>query len=114
MKVSFEKVIDGLNRYIDKEIYANLGDLQEILVRMVVGRVNQNSEVIKNYFMTNGFYRTLCIVDSEGMVDVDKLLQELKTEIERKGSIMVEVPLIGKMTFRASDVDVLRREIYGG
>jgi hypothetical protein len=114
MKVEFEKVIDGLNRYIDREIYKNLNDLQEMLARLTIGRINQNADGIKRYLMTNGFFKTLCLVDSDGMVDIDSLLQDLRTEIERKGSITVEVPLIGKITFKANDVDILRNEIAGG
>jgi hypothetical protein len=114
MKVEFEKVIDGINRYIDREIYGNLNDLQEMLARLAVGRINQNSDGIKKYLMTNGFCKTLCLVDSEGMVDVDDILQDIRAEIDRKGSIQVEIPFIGKLTFRANDIDVLRSEIIGG
>lgn len=114
MKVSFEKVIDGINRYIDKEIYGNLNDLQEMIARLAVGRINQNSENIKKYLMENGFCKTLCLVDADGMVDIDKILQDVRTEIERKDSIQVQIPFIGKMTFHAHDVDVLRNEITGG
>lgn len=113
MKVKFESVIDGINRYLDKEIYGNLNDLQEFLARLAVGRINQNSELIKTALMSNGLARTLCIVDSEGMVDVDSLCQDIKREIDRKGSIQVEIPMIGKLTFKSVDVDVLRDLING-
>ena len=114
MKVSFEKVFDGINRYIDKEIYRNLNDLQEMLARLAVGRINQNAENIKKYLMENGFCKTLCLVDTDGMVDIDKILEDVRTEIERKDSIQIEIPLIGKLTFHSDDVDVLRNEIHGG
>lgn len=108
MKVRFEKVIDGVNRYIDSEIYKNLNDVQEILARIVVGRVNASAENIKNVFMNNGFAKTLCLVDSDGLVDIEPLLHDLRAEIEKKGKIEFSVPMIGKMKFTASDVDVLR------
>ena len=108
MKVQFEKVIDGVNRYIDSEIYKNLNDVQEILARIVVGRVNAGAENIKNVLMNNGFAKTLCLVDSDGMIDIDPLLHDLRAEIEKKGKIEFNVPMIGKMKFTASDVDMLR------
>ena len=113
MKVKFENVIDGVNRYLDKEIYGNLNDLQEFLARLAVARINQNADLIKTSLMNNGLARTLCIVDSEGMVDVDSLSQDIKREIDRKGNIQVEIPMIGKLTFRSVDVDVLRDLIIG-
>lgn len=114
MNVKYEKVIDGINRYIDREIYGNLNDLQEILARMAVGRFNKNSEAIKSALMTNGFCKTLCLIDSNGMVDIDSILQDLQEQISRKGCVQIEIPLIGKITFRESDVDILRRDIEGG
>ena len=114
MKIKFEGVIDGLNRYIDKEIYSNLNGVQEIMARFVVGRINQSAETIKQNFMNNGFLRTLCIVDSEGMVEVDQLLADIRREIERKGVLEVDVPLIGKMKFTPEDVDVLKNEMLRG
>lgn len=108
MKVKFEKVVDGINRFIDKEIYSNLNDAQEIMVRLVVGRLNSNTESIKSMLMTNGFAKTLCLVDSEGNVEIDQLLQEIRREIERKGTLEFSIPLIGRIKFTASDVDVLK------
>lgn len=111
MKVRFETVVDGINRYIDKEIYKNLNGLQEFVARLVVGRVNDNAESIKNVLMNNGLAKTLCIVDSDGMVDVDVLLADIRREIERQGSLQVDIPMIGKLTFHTADVDMLRDEI---
>ena len=112
MKVKFEAVVDGINRYLDKEIYGNLNDLQEFAARIVVGRINQNTEAIKASLMSNGFIKTLCIIDSEGMVDIDSILQEVKREVDRKGHIQIDIPMIGKLTFCSADVDVLRDQIY--
>lgn len=104
MKVKFESVIDGINRYLDKEIYGNLNDLQEFLARLAVGRINQNTANIKAALMNNGIAKTLCLVDSEGMVELDPLLQDIKKEIERKGCIQFEVPMIGKLTLDRKSV----------
>jgi hypothetical protein len=111
MKVKFERVLDGLNRYIDSEIYCNLNDFQEFMARIVVGRVNSSADNIKNILMSNGFAKTLCIIDSDGMVDIDKLMQEIRHEIERKGSVEFTVPMFGKMKFTAADVDLLHNMI---
>lgn len=111
MKVKFETVVDGINRYIDKEIYKNLNGVQEFVSRVIVGRMNNNAEVIKNMLMSNGFAKTLCIIDNDGMVDVDTILSDIRREIERQGSLQVDIPMIGKLTFHPDDVDVLHNEI---
>ena len=53
-------------------------------------------------------------MDSEGNVDLENLAKDLKREIERKGKISVEVPMFGKISFVASDIDEIYREITGG
>ena len=113
MKVKFETVIDGINRYLDREIYVNLSDVQELVARVVVGRINQNMDVLKASLMTNGFIKTMSIIDTDGMVDIDWLLENVRKEIERKENIRVEIPLIGKLTFCPEDVEVLREHICG-
>jgi hypothetical protein len=114
MSVSFEKVIDGINRYIDKNIYSNLNPTQEFLARIVVGRFNQNADTFKKNMMQNGFMKTLCIIDSEGMVDVDSLFCDIKREVERQNGLQIDIPYIGKLKFCVDDVDALKREIIGG
>ena len=113
MKVSFEKVVEGINRFIAKEIYPNLNELQEFAARIVVGRVNNSTAALKEYLANNGFVKTFGIIDSEGMVDIEQLLSEIKQEIQRKGTLVVEIPMMGKLTFKPEDVDVLYNEIKG-
>ena len=107
MKVKFETVVTGINNYISKNIYGNLSHTQEFLARIVVGRLNQSAASLKNTMMNNGFLKTLCIIDDNGMVDVEQILNEVRREIERQGSVCFEIPLIGKLTFNAADVDAL-------
>ena len=107
MNATFENVIDGINKYINQEIFSNLNDLQEVAARVIVGRLLDNADQLKQYMMSSGFVKTLCVIDGEGMVDIDRLLQDVKKEIERTKSLTVTIPLIGKLTFHPSDVDVL-------
>ena len=53
-------------------------------------------------------------MDSEGNVDLEPIMRDLKREIDRKGKLSVEIPMFGKMSFTAADVDEIYREITGG
>ena len=114
MKVSFEKVVDGLNRFIAKEIYPNLNELQEFAARLVIGRLNNSVNAVKAYLLNNGFVKTFGIIDTDGMVDIEQLLAEIKQEIQRTGSLTLEIPMMGKITFKPADVDALYEEISKG
>ena len=112
--VGFNKVVDGLARYLNNNFYSKLNDWQEVLARIAVGRIIGNPEALKQSLMANGIVRTFAVMDSEGNVDLENLARDLKREIERKGKISVEVPMFGKMSFVASDIDEIYREITGG
>lgn len=113
MLYKFERVIDGLARYIDAEIYSNMNDLQEIIARIAIGRLIGNEENIKNTLSNNGIIRTFGIIDGDGMVDVDALVADIKSAMQKKGKVEISIPMFGKMTFRPEDMDVIHKYICG-
>lgn len=112
--VSFDQVLDGLARYLNKNFYANLNDWQEIVARLAIGRIIGNPEALKQSLQANPFVRTFAIFDSEGNVDLEPIMRDLRKEIERKGKMTVEIPMLGKISFTGEDVTELYREITGG
>jgi hypothetical protein len=110
----FEKVIDGLVKYIDGELFPKMNDLQEIFGRIIVGRISVNSNQLKEALLNNEILMTFGIMDKDGNVDVNGLAEDLKKEIERRGTLMVSIPMFGKITFTPHDVDVIRQYIEGG
>ena len=109
--MEFEKVIRGVNKYLNTEIYSEMNDWQEVLARMAVARVMGNSETLKETLASNGYITTFAIMDDNGNVDVDGLSKELKTQLELKGKMTIKIPLLGGFTFTATDVDKLYRMI---
>ena len=107
--MKFEKIINGIIKYIDAEIYPTMNDWQEILARVAVARVLDSSEQFKRTMLTNGFLRTFGIIDSEENVDVDGLLNTLREQIEQKGKLTISLPLMPRLTFTASDIDNLKK-----
>ena len=112
--VSFEQILDGLARYMNKYFYSNLNDWQEIVARLAVGRIIGNPETLKQSLQANGIIRTFAVMDSEGNVELEPLMRDLRKEIERKGKMTVEIPMFGKISFTGEDVTELYREITGG
>ena len=113
MKIEFSKIIDGVARFIDKEIYPGMNDWQEVLARAAVGVTLESSSRIKETLMGNGIVKTFCIMDEEGNVDIDRLTSVLKAEIQKKEKVSVKVPVFGTFVFTAADVDELRQMIVG-
>ena len=112
--VSFNQVLDGLSRYLNNNFYSKLNDWQEIVARLAVGRIIGNPETLKQSLQANGIIRTFAVFDSEGNVDLEPIMKDLRKEIERKGKMTVEIPMFGKISFTGEDVTELYREITGG
>lgn len=111
--MEFEKVLNGITRYINNEIYSNMTDWQEILARIAVSRMVANSENLKKSFIENPFIKTFAIIDNNGNVDLEGLIRDIKSQIAQKEKISFSIPVFGKFTFTPSDVDKLHHTILG-
>jgi hypothetical protein len=111
--MTIDRVVSGINKYINAEIYATMNDWQEVLARIAVGRIIGNPEMLKQSLQENGIVRTFAVMDSAGNVDLEPIMRDLKREIERTGKLSINIPMFGKMTFNASDVDIIYRSITG-
>lgn len=112
--MEFERVLKGIMKYLNNEIYAGMNDWQEMLARLAVSRIIGNEQNLKNMLMTNPFVKTFAIMDPKGMVDVEGLMRDIKTQIQEKEKISFSLPIFGRFTFTAADVDKLHRTILEG
>ena len=111
MNYSFEKVIHGITKYIDHNLYSNMNELQELVARIAVGRAIERSDAMKEALVKNGIVRTFGIIDSEGAVDVDGLAHDIKKHIMQHGTLEISIPMFGRLKFVPEDVDELYRFI---
>ena len=112
--VEFNRVIDGLTRYLNNNLFSKMNDWQEVLARIAVGRIIENPEALKQSLAANGIVRTFAIMDSDGNVDLEPIMRDLKREVERKGKLSFDIPMFGKISFLPQDIDEIYREITGG
>ena len=103
--MEFNKVLNGLAKYLGKEVFANMNSWQSTLSRVAVARLLNNSENLKKMLTENGFLKTFGIFDDSGNVDIDGLANDIKTAIREKGFIEFELPLFGNFKFIESDID---------
>ena len=112
--MEFEKVLNGILKYINQEVMVGMNDWQEMLARIAISRMIGDSHKLKETLASNGYVRTFGIMDRDGNVDVDGLMHDIREQIERKGKVSFEIPLMGKFTFTPDDVDRLHEKILEG
>ena len=110
----FDRVINGIIRYLNAEVYIGMNDWQEMIARMAVSRLLSRKDQLRESLIANPFVKTFGIIDDAGMVDVDGLLDDIRVQISEKGKLEFSIPMFGKFTFRENDVDRLRQLIMEG
>jgi hypothetical protein len=111
--MTFDRVLNGILKYLNNEIFSGMNDWQEMIARIAVSRIVGNGEKIKAT-LDNPFIKTFAIMDDDGNIDVDGLARDLKEQISQKGSLKFSIPMFGTFCFTADDIDTLHRTIMGG
>ena len=111
--MEFNRVINGIVKYLNSEVVPNMNEWQGFLARMATARVLNNTENIKKMLADNVYIKTFAVFDDNGNVDIDGLINDLKTAIKDKGYIEFELPMFGRFKFIESDIDNLHSYIRG-
>ena len=111
--MEFETVLNGIIKFLNKEILNQMNSWQEMVARVAIARVINNAEEIKKMLTQNPLLKTFAIADENAIIDVDGLVDDIKTAIHDKGCIELDLPMFGKFKFVESDVDLLHSYIRG-
>lgn len=103
-------VLRGIASYIDAEIVAKLaGSWKAWAVGAAAGLAVARADAVITKLSDNAAVKALSLIDGEN-IDVDIIIAELRRQAQ-KGAAVVDIPLIGPVTFGAADVDSLHRHI---
>ena len=112
--MDFERFIRGLEKYLDREVYDTMESWQRVLARVFVGRMAGSPEDLKKLLTDNPFIRLAHLIDDDGHVDVDRLMCDLRREIEREGKVRISTKIFDDFIFEPKDVDKLHAIIMEG
>jgi hypothetical protein len=109
--MEFDRVFNGIIKYINKEIFPGFNDVQDVIARIALRRVVERKQSIKDALTGNGLLKTFAIIDDRGEVDVDGLMNDIRAEISERQKLQIKIPMFGTFSFVEGDVDVLMRYI---
>lgn len=105
---SVDQVSRGVANFYDTEVRPSLSGWKAIAYGVAVGRIAKGLPRLMEQYAA--FLVPLGIVDS-GMVDVEGLAAELRSQMERSGGELT-IPVMGDVfTFKPHDVDSLVKHI---
>ena len=110
--VHYSRVINGLIAYINNEMAAAFnGSWESWIIRTFAALAGGKAEKLFRTLANNGIIKALDLIDGEN-VNIEQFMAELKRNAQQ-GTATVRLPIIGPVTFNASDVDSLHRYIMG-
>jgi hypothetical protein len=111
--MKFEKIIDGLARYIKNHLYPTMNDWQKLIAVDVVDRAIKKAEALRVWAESNTFIRALGYIDSEGNVDLDGIVSRVKEFARERGKIKINIPFMPAWKFTEQDIDEIHKTIIG-
>ena len=103
---SYERVLNGLTKYIDDEIVNKLPGWKKWVVGSGLGMMLSNADEIFRQIKDNEFVKMLNLVDEQGRINVEEIYKELKKQAQ-KSSASIELPMVGAFVLNDQDVDKL-------
>lgn len=108
MKRSTDQVMQGILNYVDSDVMTKLPTSSKWILGTMVSLASGKASNIIESLKENPMVNALEIVDENGYIDVDMLLDAMKNSVSHYGDISLDVPLVGKMTFNSYDLERLK------
>ena len=107
---NFNKVLNGLSKYVDSEIVSKLNGWQKWVVGGGLGIYLSNANNIYHDLKEKEFVKMMGIIGENDEIDIDKIYHEMKKQAE-KTSITFDLPFIGTITLNEQDIDKMYEHI---
>jgi len=111
--VHYTKVVHGLAEFINQDIVSKLnGSMKAWVVGGIVVLVSNKASALFNELKKTPMIESLGIIDGE-MIDIETIYNSI-LPVAQKGSATINIPMIGAVTYSATDVESAYRYIVGG
>lgn len=104
----FSQLQKGIANYLDNEVMPAFREegWKRVAAGAAVALAIQRSEKFLPMIQNNSFAKTMELVDDKGDLDIEALIPVVKSQLQTE-PMTIDVPMLGKLTFRESDVDKL-------
>lgn len=102
-------IIPGLSRFIDESILVHYPptSMKRILMASGISLYLKGNEGMIDSLISNPLFGALGVTSDDGMIDLERLRDTLKSEISKAGYMRMSFPVVGDIDFTPDDVDAL-------
>jgi len=109
--ISIDEFTEGLFHYIKSEVLPGMPDYGKLLAGAALMRNARRAGDILRELTAGDALRIAGFIEDDNMIDIDAWAMYLKNSMEDfcGGKVCVKLPMLGSITFREADIDVLKR-----
>ena len=111
--MEFEKVVNGLVKYVTARIIPTMNDWQSVGARILLARALRSSREIKDALINNYYVKTFGFISEDGNVDIDGILNDLRSVFKEQPYIEINIPMYGSLKFTEADIDDIKGYLEG-
>lgn len=108
--IEVKKVAAGFTEYANRHILPKMPPTKQFVAGMALGLVGSRAEDLFGLLTDKEWAKALGLTDGR-LVDIDRLYAVAKEQATKLGTIPIEVPMLGLLTFNSNDLDDLYRII---
>lgn len=109
--VTSKQIVEGVVVYANKEIMPKLEPTKQFIAGMALGVAGSKADGMLKLLGQQPMVAALGLIQQNGEVDLDTLYAAASEQMDRQGSLPIDIPIIGKLTFGRGDLDELYRTI---
>lgn len=110
--ITTQQFINGLKGYMQNSVIPHMPTDRQFVAGVALGVAANKADRIVQQLKSNQLVKMLGLIDGD-MIDDDALIIAIREQMSRTGSLQVNIPWFGQMTFSAPDVDALQRSMQG-
>ena len=109
--VSTNQVKVGIANYAYKNLLPKFEPWKQFIAGTAIGALGGKAEALIQGLGKNPAIVATGLLQENGMVDLDSIYKSALEQIQRQGSLPVDIPMIGRVVFGPDDVSALYQEI---
>lgn len=104
MYVKPQQIKNGIQMYLERELMTKVQGWQKWLIGAGASIMLEKSDNLMIHLTENPLVHSLDLVDAEGEIDIETIYRHFLAEAQ-KGPVTFNVPMLGNVTMKDSDVD---------
>lgn len=114
--IPVQQVVNGVAAYMAKAIEQNYdgSTYQRLLAGMAIGIAQRRAVELMQKVLENKAAQAVNLATADGKIDIELLRDVAEEQMQQMGKLQIDVPMLGRLTFKPADVETIYETIMEG